>query len=90
MKVYGGMKVQIHSFLSMALDGGEWVVSGPGCFTPGKGALRTHWIGGWEDPKTYWMIWRTENLLLLPRIKPRYLTYQAHSLVNTPTELSQP
>jgi hypothetical protein len=28
----------------MALDEGEWH------FTPGEGALSTHWIGGWMDP----------------------------------------
>jgi len=90
IKVYRGLKVQIHSFLSVALDGGAWLVSGPGCFTPGKGALRTHWIEDWEDHKMYWMIWRRETFLLLPGTKPRYLTYPAHSLVNIPTELFQP
>jgi hypothetical protein len=37
MEVYSGLEVQFHSFLTSALDGGEWSVSHPGLFTPGKG-----------------------------------------------------
>jgi hypothetical protein len=40
MKVYGGVNVKIHIFLTSAIFGG--VVS----FTPG-----THWIGGWAYPR---------------------------------------
>jgi hypothetical protein len=36
--------------LTSALDGGEWSASRPGRFTPGKRALRNHWMGGWVDP----------------------------------------
>jgi hypothetical protein len=42
--------VQIHIFLTSALDGGEWSASRPGRFTPGERALSTHWIGGWVGP----------------------------------------
>jgi hypothetical protein len=38
--------VQLHAFLTSALDGGERSASRPGRFTPGK-----HWIAGWVDPK---------------------------------------
>jgi hypothetical protein len=30
MKVYEGMEVQLQTFLSSALDGGEWLASRPG------------------------------------------------------------
>jgi hypothetical protein len=40
------MDVEIHIFLTSALDGGEWSASRPCRFTPG-----THFIGGWVDPK---------------------------------------
>jgi hypothetical protein len=50
MKTYGGVDVQIHIFLSSALDGGECSATSPGCFTPGENALCTHWIGGWVGP----------------------------------------
>jgi hypothetical protein len=37
--------------LSSALDGGEWLASRPGHFTPRERALGTHWIGGWMGPR---------------------------------------
>jgi hypothetical protein len=36
MKAYWGVKVQLHIFLTSALDGGAWSASRPCCFTPGK------------------------------------------------------
>jgi hypothetical protein len=51
MKRIGGMEVQLHTFLTSALDGSEWSVSCPGRFTPRKIAPGTHWIGGWVDPR---------------------------------------
>ncbi|PNF24771.1 hypothetical protein B7P43_G16631 [Cryptotermes secundus] len=42
MKAYGGVDVQIHISLTLALAGGEWSASCRDCFTPG-----THCIGGW-------------------------------------------
>jgi hypothetical protein len=42
MKVYGGVDVYIHIFLTSALVGSEWSASHPGRFTTG-----IHWIGGW-------------------------------------------
>jgi hypothetical protein len=39
----------MHS-LTLALDGGEWSASHPGCFTPKERAPGTHWIGGWVGP----------------------------------------
>jgi hypothetical protein len=51
MKTYGGVDVYIHIFLTSALVRGEWSASHPGRFTSGERAPRTHWIGGWADPK---------------------------------------
>jgi hypothetical protein len=50
MKAYGGVDVQIHIFLTLALVGGEWSASCAGCFAPGETAPRTHWIV-WVDPR---------------------------------------
>jgi hypothetical protein len=46
MKKYWGVEVQIHAFLTFALDKGEWSASCLDCFTPGM-----HWIGGWVGPR---------------------------------------
>jgi hypothetical protein len=45
MKTYGGVDVEINTFLTSALVGGEWSASLPGRFAPG-----THWIGSLVDP----------------------------------------
>jgi hypothetical protein len=36
IKAYGEAEVQLHLFLTSALNGGEWLASGPGLFTSGK------------------------------------------------------
>jgi hypothetical protein len=38
MKTYGGVEVELHAFLTSALDVGKWVASRPGRFTPGETA----------------------------------------------------
>jgi len=35
-KTYRGVEVQLHVFLTLALDGGEWSASRPGHFTLGE------------------------------------------------------
>jgi len=49
MKVSWEVGVQIHAFLTSALDGCG--ASCPGCFTPREGAPGTHWIWGWVVPR---------------------------------------
>jgi hypothetical protein len=34
MKMYWGVEIQHHTFLTIALEGGEWSASCPGHFTP--------------------------------------------------------
>jgi hypothetical protein len=51
MKTYGGVDVQIHVFLTLALVGGEWSASRPGRFTPEERVSGTHWIRGWVGPR---------------------------------------
>jgi hypothetical protein len=41
------MEVQIHAFLTSALDGGEWSASRPGRFTSGETNPGTYSIWGW-------------------------------------------
>jgi hypothetical protein len=51
MKTYGRMKVYLHTFLTLALHGGE-SASRLGRFTPGERVPGTHWIGGWVGPRS--------------------------------------
>jgi hypothetical protein len=46
MKMYGGVGVQIHVFLNLALVRSEWSALGPVRFTPGERAPGTNWTGG--------------------------------------------
>jgi hypothetical protein len=39
------------TFLTLALDGGEWLASQSDCFTPEERAPGTHCIGGWVGPR---------------------------------------
>jgi hypothetical protein len=50
MKTHRRVEVQLLSFLTSALDGGEWLDSSPGHFNPGERFHGTHCIGGWVDP----------------------------------------
>jgi hypothetical protein len=50
--MYGGMDVEIHVFLTLALVGGEWLASCPGRFITAGKEPRTFWIGGWLGPRT--------------------------------------
>jgi hypothetical protein len=47
MKDNWGVSVQIYSFLTSALAGGEWSVSLPDHYTSGERYSNTHWIRGW-------------------------------------------
>jgi hypothetical protein len=61
MEVYGGVDVQIHIFLTLALAGDGWSASRPSHFTPGERAPGSHWIGGCVDPMLVWPMRRREN-----------------------------
>jgi hypothetical protein len=69
MKVYGGVDLYIHIFLTSALGGGEWSASRPGCFTPGERAPSTYWIGGWVGPRAGLDDVEKRKFLTLPGIE---------------------
>jgi hypothetical protein len=61
MKAYGGVDVQTHVFLTLALVEGEWSASYPSHFTPGERALVP--IGqdvGWTTEPVC-TTWRSED-----------------------------
>jgi hypothetical protein len=45
------MEIQLHAFLTSALDGVEWIASRPGRFTPRERAPGTHSIEVWVGPR---------------------------------------
>jgi len=49
----GEEEVQLHTFLTLALDGSECSASWPGHFTPEERTPGTHWTGGWTDPRAH-------------------------------------
>jgi hypothetical protein len=49
VKAYWGIEGMAPHILSLAVDGGEWSASRPGCFTPGKRAPVIHRIGSLVD-----------------------------------------
>jgi hypothetical protein len=51
MKAYLGAEIQLHAFLTSALDASEWSSSRPGSFTPGERAPLIHQIGDWVGPR---------------------------------------
>jgi hypothetical protein len=79
MKAYEGVDVQIHIFLTSALDGGEWSASRPGSFTPGERAPATHLIGSWVDPKAGLGDVGKRKFLTLPGLELRPLGRPARS-----------
>jgi hypothetical protein len=69
----GGGRYSSYSFMTSALDGGEWSASRPGrAFTPGESTPGTHWTGGWVGPRAGLDTEdRGKNPLPLPGIEPR-------------------
>jgi hypothetical protein len=57
-------------FLTLALDGGEWPASHPGCFTAGERAPGTHWIGGWVGPRASLEAVEKRKILPQPEFEP--------------------
>jgi hypothetical protein len=51
--VLGEWRYSSTQSLTSALDGGEWLASRPGRFTPREKAPGTHWIGGWVGPRAF-------------------------------------
>jgi hypothetical protein len=66
MKAYGGVKVFIHSFVTSALDGGEWSGSYPGLLyppPPGGGGLSPYYLLNRGLGGPYGTLWREEKFL---------------------------
>jgi len=56
----GGVEMWLYMFLTLVLDGSEWLILCPGCFTPGKKPVPTEYEVGWT-PKLVCMFWGREK-----------------------------
>jgi len=72
--------VWLHTFLTSALDGGEWSTSCLSYFTSRERALGTQWIGSWMGPTaSLGMVVRKKESLALPEIKsPLFIPQPSH------------
>jgi hypothetical protein len=73
MKVYEGVDIKIHIFLTSALVGGEWSAS------RWERAPSTHRRGGWVDPKAGLDDVEKRKYLTLPGLELRPLGRSARS-----------
>jgi len=51
LRSVGGVEVQLHTFFTLALDGGECPASHPSHFIAGERAHSTRWIEVWVCPR---------------------------------------
>jgi hypothetical protein len=79
MKIYEGVDIQIHIFLTSALVGDEWSVTRPSRFTPGERAPGTHWIRCWVGLRAGLDDMEKRKFLHPPELKLRPLGRPARS-----------
>jgi hypothetical protein len=79
MKIYGGVNVKIHVFLTLALVGDEKSALHPSHFIPRERALNTHWVGGWMGPRIGLDDIESRKILPLLRLELQPLGHPAHS-----------
>jgi hypothetical protein len=63
------VEVKLHSFLTLALDGGEWLASLSSRFTPEERALCIQLIGGWVDPRAGLGVFGEDEIFSLSGIR---------------------
>jgi hypothetical protein len=80
MNAYEGVDVEIHTFLTSTLSGGERSASRPDRFISGeRPPPRTHWIGGWVGRRVSLDNVEKRKFLTLPGLKVRPLGCPARS-----------
>jgi hypothetical protein len=69
MKIYVEVEGTVPSFLTSALDEGEWSDSRPSRFTPGERTVFTHLIQGWVGHRAAMGAMEKRKILTLPGIE---------------------
>jgi hypothetical protein len=85
-KACGGVKVKLHSFLTLTLDGGDWSASYTSLFTHRQRVPNVYWIGGWVDSRASLHILEKWKISCPCLIQTSY--HWSHSLVTIPTMVS--
>jgi hypothetical protein len=86
-RLTGGTQVWLQSFLSLALDRGEWLTSRSGRFIPWKRTpLHIEYEAGWA-PEQVWISWRREKPVAPTEIGK--LNHRARSLIAILTTILQ-
>jgi hypothetical protein len=70
MKMYEGMEVQVHAFLTSELGGGEKSGSCLSYFTKKEKNPSTHWIGGQVSPRANLDVVSKRNIPASAKFKP--------------------
>jgi len=65
----GGVEVWRHSFVILALDGGELSASRSSRFTSTQNTLLSHWTGDWLGPRDGLVVVERRQILAPPRIE---------------------
>jgi hypothetical protein len=89
MKLYNRLQVYSHTFLTMALNGGEWSASCPGHFTITERDPSTHGIGGCMGPSASLHAVEERKILSLPGFEPLTSWASSPQPITILTELSQ-
>jgi hypothetical protein len=78
----GGAEVLLHSFLTSALDGDEWLTSHPDCFTPRKEPQYPLKRRMWGPQRWCVWFWEEISLLLQPDSNPDTCSSQLNHYTN--------
>jgi hypothetical protein len=78
--------MQLHAFLTSAVDGSEWPASLPGRLTPGERSSGTRYIEGWVGSRVGFDAVDKRKILPLPGFEPRPSSLSLYRLLSVPEQ----